>query len=83
MKYSNKKLASLTRPIYPSNDGDFGQLTFLTNQGEIFDLGQIAEWTVSSSRANISVPATVPGGIYSDLRQVDSEIHSLLESCLV
>ena len=54
-----------------------------TNQGEIFDLGQIAEWTVSSSRANISVPATVPGGIYSDLRQVDSEIHSMLESWLV
>ena len=49
----------------------------------MFDLGQIAEWTVSASRANISVPATVPGGIYSDLRQVDSEIHSLLESCLV
>ena len=50
-----------------------------TNQGEIFYLGQIAEWTVSASRANISVPATVPGGIYSDLRQVDSE-HSMLES---
>ena len=63
--------------------GDFGQLIFLTNQGEIFDIGILAEWTASSSRANISVPATVPGGIYSDLRQVDSEIHSLLESCLV
>ena len=73
-------MAYLKRPIFPSNDGDFGQLTFLTNQGEIFDLGQIAEWTVSSSRVNISVPATVPGGIYSDLRQVDSETHPMLES---
>merc|ERR1719447_1810280 len=38
-------------------------------QGEILDLGSTANWVVSSSRANISVPATVPGGIYSDLRQ--------------
>ena len=34
------------------------------------DLGSTATWVVSSSRANISVPASVPGGIYSDLRQV-------------
>merc|ERR1719239_564045 len=38
-------------------------------QGEVLDLGQTASWVVSSSHANISVPATVPGGVYSDLRQ--------------
>ena len=42
------------------------------HQGEVLDLGQAANWTVSSSRVNISVPASVPGGIYSDLRQVRS-----------
>ena len=43
------------------------------HQGELLDLGQAANWTVSSSRVNISVPASVPGGIYSDLRQVRSQ----------
>merc|ERR1719402_1577714 len=38
-------------------------------QGEVLDLGSTANWVVSSSRANISVPANVPGGVYSDLRQ--------------
>ena len=42
----------------------------IAQQGEVLDLGSIANWVVSSSHANISVPATVPGGIYSDLRQV-------------
>ena len=42
----------------------------IVQQGEVLDLGQTANWVVSSSHANISVPATVPGGIYSDLRQV-------------
>jgi hypothetical protein len=39
------------------------------SQAELLDLGQQAAWTVSSSRANISVAATVPGGVYTDLRQ--------------
>ena len=43
----------------------------IVQQGEVLDLGSTANWVVSSSRANISVPATVPGGIYSDLRQVE------------
>ena len=54
-----------------------GSFDFVTNdnpviaqQGEVLDLGQTANWVVSSSRANISVPANVPGGVYSDLRQV-------------
>ena len=42
----------------------------IAQQGEVLDLGSTANWVVSSSRANISVPASVPGGVYSDLRQV-------------
>ena len=49
----------------------------IAQQGEILDLGSTANWVVSSSRANISVPATVPGGIYSDLRQVKDGIQFL------
>ena len=56
------------------NPGSFDVVTngnfVIVQQGEVLDLGQTANWVVSSSRANISVPATVPGGIYSDLRQV-------------
>ena len=57
---------------------DLGPLDIVTNdnsliaqQGEVLDLGQTANWEVSSSRANVSVPASVPGGIYSDLRKVN------------
>ena len=56
---------------------NFGPLDVVTiessvivEQGEVLDLGQTADWVLSSSKANISVPATVPGGVYSDLREV-------------
>ena len=56
------------------NPGSFDFVTIgnfvIAQQGEVLELGQTANWVVSSSRANISVPATVPGGVYSDLRQV-------------
>ena len=41
------------------------------------DLGSTATWVVSSSHANIWIPANVPGGVYSDLRRVKNEAQYL------
>ena len=43
-------------------------------RGSVMDLATLATWRLSCEGRNISVEAAVPGGVYSDLRQVTTTI---------
>ena len=75
-------LCSFDHILSSLNHGSFDFVTndnpVIAQQGEVLDLGQIGTWVVSFSHANISVPASVPGGVYSDLRQVKNGTQYIL-----